>query len=88
MFGLFMMNAEKDIAFSLMGDDRKIETALYAADSRMITFVLDNGDEELMNSEIAEEIHEGLMQNDILYVGNLSADQELTAEYEAKIVRI
>ena len=88
MIGMFFTNAQKMVAFSLIDDERNIESILYSSDSRMVTFNLSDGSEELMTTEVEAPIHEALIANELLYIGNVDAEMQMTSEYEAKIVHV
>lgn len=88
MIGMFFTNAQKMAAFSLIDDKRNIESILYSNEARMVTFNLSDGSEELMTTEIESPVHEALIANETLYVGNVNAEMQMTSEYEAKIIHI
>lgn len=88
MIGIFWSNTSNQVAFSFLNDERRIKDMMYSADAQMVTFRLDDGSEELMTSEIEGPVHEAIMASDILHVGNITTDQKVTAEYEAKIIHI
>jgi hypothetical protein len=87
MIGIFLRNRDNEICFVQVSKDEDIAAFHYTADPRIMTVMLETGEEETITSEIAPEIHEALVGQDQVLVALLDDTGELEREYWAEMTK-
>lgn len=83
MIGMFMRNAEGDVAFTCPSDTPKISSFHYVSDARIMTAQTKVGREETFTSEIAPELHAALIDVSRILVAEVDATGNEISEYWA-----
>lgn len=85
MFGLFLVNREKKVAFAQFGSHVKIESFRYVRDARLCLVKHSEGVEEMFTSEQPPEIAERLGAITEILVAHLDDEGRTVEEYAVPV---